>query len=519
MSTITTGNTRELTSGRQLARSTLWNFGASIASILIALVSVPILIKYLGAERFGVISLVWVVEGQFSLFDLGLSRALTKLVAEKLGISREMDIPAIFWSALLMMGVAGVVAGILLRALSPWLVHSILKVPANIQPETLTSFYLVALSLPVVISSAGLRGYLEAHQRFDLISSVRVPISILSYLVPLLVLPFSKTLVPVIVVLISGRFLAWAIHLSLCFRVSPALRKNMTVEGAPLRYMFSFGGWMTVTNVVSPIMVNLDRFLIGALISMSAVAYYVTPYEAVTKLWIIPSALSGVLFPAFATALGQDRNRAALLFEKAVTYTFLSLFPVIVGVLALGHFGLQIWLGAAFAQKCSLVLSFLAIGVFANSLAQVPFWQIQAASRPDWAAKVHLIELPFYLLAFWALTKRYGINGAAAAWMLRTVVDTTIMFWLSSRLLHESKPAIQRLVWMSLAATPIFVIASLIESNLVAILFLVVIYVAFLAITWSRLLTSQERELLQNPMQFLAMRKMATSPVVESTSI
>jgi hypothetical protein len=53
----------------------------------------------------------------------------------------------------------------------------------------------------------------------------------------------------------------------------------------------------------------------------------------------------------------------------------------------------------------------------------------------------------------------------------------------------------------------------------VAILFLVVIYVAFLAITWSRLLTSQERELLQNPMQFLAMRKMATSPVVESTSI
>jgi len=266
-------------------------------------------------------------------------------------------------------------------------------------------------------------------------------------------------------------------------------------------------------------MVNLDRFLIGALISMAAVAYYVTPYEAVTKLWIIPSALSGVLFPAFATALGQDRKRAALLFDKAVTYIFLSLFPIIVGVLALGRFGLQVWLGAAFAQRCTVVLSLLAVGVFFNSLAQVPFWQIQAASRPDWAAKVHLVELPFYLLAFWWLTKRYGINGAAAAWMLRTAIDTAIMFWLSSRLLHESRPAVGRLVRMSLAATPVLVAASLIKTNFIAVPFLAVVYVVFLAITWSQLLTPQERELLQNPMRFLSMRKMAINPAVETTSI
>jgi O-antigen/teichoic acid export membrane protein len=511
-------NQRTLTSGRQLALSTLWNFGASVASILIALLSVPILIRHLGAERFGVISLVWVVEGQFSLFDLGLSRALTKLVAEKLGLSREFDIPAIFWSSLLIMGVAGVFAGILLRILSPWLVHSVLKVAVTIQPETLKAFYLVALSLPIVISSAGLRGYLEAHQRFDLLSSVRVPISILSYLVPLLALPFSKTLTPVIIVLVIGRFVAWAIHLSLCFRISPILRRQITVKGAPFRHMFGFGGWMTVTNVVSPIMVNLDRFLIGALISMAAVAYYVTPYEAVTKIWIIPSALSGVLFPAFATALGQDRKRAALLFEKAITYIFLSLFPIILGVLALGHFGLKIWLGAMFAQKCTTVLCFLAVGVFLNSLAQVPFWQIQAASRPDLAAKAHILELPFYLLMFWGLTKRYGINGAAAAWMLRTTADTAIMFWLSNRLLSESKPAVRRLLWMLSIALPTFMFASLIKDGTVAALFVGVVEIAFATITWRKLLTPQEQELLQNPVRFLSMRRIA-HPAAETSSL
>ena len=45
---------------------------------------------------------------------------------------------------------------------------------------------------------------------------------------------------------------------------------------------------MTVSNVVGPIMVYLDRFLIGALLPMAAVTQYVTPYEVVTKLTVIP---------------------------------------------------------------------------------------------------------------------------------------------------------------------------------------------------------------------------------------
>jgi O-antigen/teichoic acid export membrane protein len=493
-----------LTSGRLLARNTLWMIAGNIASIVIALFSVPILVKYLGTDRFGIISLVWIVEGQFSLFDLGLSQALTKLVAEKLGASQEKDIPAIFWGSLAIMAVFGVIGSVILRSISPWLVHSALKVPVSIQAETLTAFHLVAISLPIVISSAGLRGLLSAHQRFDLLSMVRVPISLFSYLAPLLVLPFSRQLGPFVMVLVLSRFGAWIIHLILCFWVSPALRHRVTIQGAPFRYMLGFGGWMTVTNIVGPIMVNVDRILIGAIISMSAVAYYATPYEAATKLWIIPTAISGVLFPAFATALAQDRERAALLFERGVKYIFLSLFPIVLGVLVLGRSALGIWLGAAFAQKSTTVLQLLAIGIFVNSLAQVPFWQIQAANRPDLAAKVHLAELPCYLLLFWSLTKNYGIEGAGVAWMLRAIVDAVIMFWFSNRLLAESKPFTIRLLKMTLLATPVFLAALSIRSNTVAIVFLSVVYIVFMFVTWSRYLTPQERELVQNPMLLLS---------------
>lgn len=507
MSALKAPVSRNLTSGRLLAKNTVWNFSASLAAIAIALFSVPILIKYLGPDRFGVISLVWIVEGQFSIFDLGLGQALTKLVADKLGLSREDEVPQLFWGSLLIMTMFGILAGILLALTSRYIVYHILKVPAAIQSEAVTAFHLVAFSLPIVITGAALRGLMAAYQRFDLASAIRVPISLFCYLVPLAVLPFSRGLGPFILVLVVARFLSWSLLLYLCFRISPILRRKISIKGAPFGHMLGFGGWMTVTNIVSPIMVNLDRLVIGALVSMSAVAYYATSYEAVTRLWIIPSAISTVLFPAFATALRQNRQKAALLFETGVKSIFVFLFPSVLAVVALGRFGLRIWLGPAFASHSTIVLQLLAIGVFANSLAQIPFWQIQAANRPDLAAKIHLIELPCYLCIFWVLTKAYGIEGAALAAMLRNTIDSGVMFKLSDRLLAESRPAMRRLRTLVIMSVPLFAAASQLRNMAIAIAFVTVVSAAFFIAAWRRLLTTQERELVRNPVRFLILRQ------------
>ena len=77
--------TNELISGTRLARNSALNLLGLCSPLLVAIVAIPILIRGLGTDRFGVLTLVWVVIGYSSLFDLGLSRALTKIVAEKLG--------------------------------------------------------------------------------------------------------------------------------------------------------------------------------------------------------------------------------------------------------------------------------------------------------------------------------------------------------------------------------------------------------------------------------------------------
>src|SRR5690242_3734802 len=194
-----------LTNGRLLARNTIWNLIGGAAPMVVAVFSIPILIQGLGKERFGVLTLAWALIGYASLFDLGLGRALTQLVAKKLGAGEDSEIPTLVWTSLVLMLVLGLVGTLVGVVLSPWLVHHALNVPVALQPEALRSFYLLGLSIPIVISTAGLRGLLEAHQRFGLINALRVPMSVYSFASPLLVLPFSRSLFPVVVVLVAGR--------------------------------------------------------------------------------------------------------------------------------------------------------------------------------------------------------------------------------------------------------------------------------------------------------------------------
>jgi O-antigen/teichoic acid export membrane protein len=484
-----------LTAGRLLARNVIWNLIGNGAPMLVAVFSIPILIHALGKDRFGVLALAWALIGYASLFDLGLGRALTQLVARKMGAGEDHEVPTLVWTSLLLMLLLGLAGTLVAVLLSPWLVHRALNVPAALQRETLQSFYLLGLSIPVVISTAGLRGLLEAHQKFGLINALRIPMGIYSFASPLLVLPFSKSLFPVVGVLVAGRMIGCIAHLLLCFRVVPELRERIAWHGAAAGPLLRFGGWMTVSNIVSPLMVTSDRFLIGALVSMTAVAYYATPYELVTKLLIIPGALVGVMFPAFSASFAQDRGRTAALYSRCVKYVFLILFPAVLLTVGLAQNGLTLWLGADFAQHSSRVLQWLAVGVFLNSLAQVPFALVQGVGRPDLTAILHLVELPFYLLGLWWLISIYGVEGAAIAWTARVGVDALILFVMAKRSFPGTTLVTGRVAWVSVVALLSLASAAIPHSLLLRALFVLVAILGFGVASWFFILSPEERVL------------------------
>lgn len=487
-----------LTSGRLLARNTIWNLIGQLIPLVVGMVTIPLLVRGLGVDRFGLLSLVWIIIGYFNLFDLGLGRALTKLVADRLGNNDYQSIPSLVWSALFLMLMLSGAGGLTILVLSPWLVHSALKIPAALQIETLHSFYLLAASLPIVIITSGLRGILEAQQRFRVLTIIRIPTSVFSFAGPLLVLPFSHKLLPVIVVLVVGRLVGCAAHLIACFHFMPSLRRGIVLHRATMLPLFQFGGWMTVTNIAGPILVYMDRFLIGALVSVSAIAYYTAPFDAILRLTILPGAAVGVLFPAFAVSMVQDPARVTLLLRRGTKYVFLAIFPIILIIVSFAPEFLRWWLGSAFAENGSAVLRWIAAGVFINSLAQLPFVLIQSAGRPDITAKVVMAELPVYLAALWLLTKKFGIEGTAIAWTCRITVDAILYFFFAHRLLPQSPRYYRKLCMVMLGAVAVLVLARVPQDIVTKAAFLVVALLTFGWASWVWAFAGEERLFLRS---------------------
>ncbi|WP_368862587.1 oligosaccharide flippase family protein, partial [Vibrio cholerae] len=110
------------------------------------------------------------------------------------------------------------------------------------------------------------------------------------------------------------QFLMFLITVNLIARI----RFFDDIDKRELKLLLSFGGWMTVTNIVSPIMVNMDRFFIGAKVAVSAVTNYVVPFDLITKALVLPSAISGVLFPEFSKlqAAGETQSAFKLLIKS-----------------------------------------------------------------------------------------------------------------------------------------------------------------------------------------------------------
>lgn len=469
-----------LTSGRLLARNALWNLVGMAAPILVALFAIPILIEGMGKERFGLLAIIWMGVGYFSLFDMGLGRALTKMVSDRLGRRDVDDLGPLIWTAFSILITLALFGAILLFTFSEPLLTNVMSVPDGLRIEGVTAFRILAVGLPLVVLTAGLVGLLEAHQRFATIAAIRIPLGVLTFAGPLITLQFTPSIAWATAMLLASRTIALIFYYLAAASVRDELWRPQSPERVQLSPLLSFGGWLTVTNIVGPLMTYLDRVLIGALLSLSAVTYYVTPYEVLSRLQVLPHAIMGVLFPAMAAAHAGGQNRLTELYVTSGKVIFWTMLPLTAGAFLLAPEALLLWLGRDFMHAATPVAYWLAMGWMINTLARPAFTVLQSTGRPDLVAKAHMAELIPYLGLLWWLTRTYGISGVAAAWTLRAIADTFILNAILARTLPLLRSQVTRSYAVLLATVASFGLFWFIESLAwrLAVLLLVIIAAA-----------------------------------------
>ncbi len=494
-------NLSDMPKTSRLVRYTGWNLLGMTLPMVVALVAIPLLVRGLGDERFGVLSIIWVLVGYFSIFDFGLGRALTRMTAKKLGQSREEEVPSVFWTAFIIMVLIGIAGASLVALLSPWLAYERLNINPELQQEVCRSFYLVAGCIPVVISTVGLIGLLEAHQRFGLLNAIRIPLGIFTFVGPLLILPFTRNMVAVVGILMAGRLLVCALYFAAAVRTNPALWRRPQFRRDLVRPLLTFGGWMTVSNLVLPLMLQIDRIFIGDWVSVIAVAFYTAASEVVIRLLILPRSWVSALFPVFASHYKTNPERTRRLFLSGVKCLLMIIFPPVLACMMFADEGFLWWLGADYAEKSAPVMKIMAVAMFFNSLAAVPCSFLQAIGRPRLSAIAHLIELPLFIMAAWILSQRFGICGMAAACLFRAVLDAALMISFARRYLRGLLKDLGRVWAAATAAMPVLWLLQYHGNLVTGIALFFCVTAGWLVFCWRAVLTESERADLPRPWQ------------------
>jgi O-antigen/teichoic acid export membrane protein len=495
---IAPADVSKLTGGRLLARNTLWTVVGEIAPLAVGLVTIPIFVRELGVDRYGVLTLSYLVVGYLGLFDLGLGLAATQQISDALAEGQTDRIPAIFWTSMIIMFGLGIGAAAIITGMSHWLIYTILKIPTSMRTESVGVFLVLGTALPFVLSGSCLTGTLASLQRFDLTTAIGATTGIYSFIASLVVLIFTHNLVWIVAILVAGRSVAWVVGLILCVRLIPGLATNIRPCRKSLGPLLSFGGWITVSGITGPLMVYLDRFVIGSMLSIAAVSYYSVPYQIVTKLLILPYAMGGVLFPAFSATARRDSPRAVILFGRASRYAFLMLFPGVLVLFVFSHEVLALFFGVNFAEHGSAVMRLLLIGASINGLAVPPYNLLRGANRPDLTAKFHVAEAPIYLLLLFLLLPRYGVAGAALAWTLRVIVDAAALFIATGLLLPATKTGIVRIVCVAAIASSVVACSAMLSGLGGRTIYTTVALAIYLVVGWYRLLDSAERVMIRH---------------------
>ncbi|MBI1807851.1 MAG: flippase [Ignavibacteria bacterium] len=381
-------------------------------------------------------SLLWLFVGYFAFFDLGIGQATLKFLSESIARNDRPHAASLVRGAIrlsVMLALFACVIAVVVLLLG---VESMIHISPEIRQQSTTALWLIIASLPAILLQMPLRSVALAFNRFDLVNIILGITGIIQWGGSALVLYFGGNVISVVILTSMARYAVVFAYAFVATRLLPEILSPTIPTGERIiTKLMSFGGWVSISQIAGPVVALTERLFIGALLSLSWVTFYAVPNDAVIRVLIIPISLVSALFPLMSGGWSEDSRKVEVknLYRRTLKYTYLVMLPIAIFLALFSRDILLIWLGKEFAEKSSLALTLFSVGIFVNSLAQLPSSALQALGRPDLPSKLLLVIVPLHLIFFFAMTLQYGIIGAAIAWLVRVVIEGILLLYFGHR--------------------------------------------------------------------------------------
>lgn len=411
-----------------LVRNAFSNLLGAVIPALVALGTVPLVVKGLGDASYGVYSLVTAIVGYFAVIDINVTAGSVKFIAEfnadrsKPSAQERIDETVFF--GLSVYALLGVIGGLGLFFGAHVFVTRVFSVPAALEHEAVATLKLAALGFFLGQLQSYLQSVPQSLMRYDIASRVEMLFGTCVPLLTVAVLMLGYGLFEVILVRVIASTINCAVLWRCIRRLLPALRYRR--PGASIRKeLLGFSAYSFLSRFASLSYAYADKLIIGALVGVTGLAYFTVASTLANRILSLTYRLSGVFFPAAsALAARGELERLRQLYLKASRYVVFLNASVLVLVAVFSYQILYYWMNPQFARAGQVVLAVMALSQFIDSLTSLPSLVNDGMGHPRLSGMFALARAAFGLLVVYLGVAGWGIEGAAWGHLIASILLT-----------------------------------------------------------------------------------------------
>jgi O-antigen/teichoic acid export membrane protein len=396
-----------------LLRNALSNLLGAVIPALVALGTVPLVVRGLGDASYGVYSLVTAIVGYFAVLDINVTAGSVKYIAEFNAGKDYGRISETVFFGLSVYALLGLIGGLGLFFGAQFFVTSVFSVPAALEGEAAATLRLAALGFFIGQLQSYLQSIPQSLMRYDIASRIEVLFGTGVPLLTVAVLMLGYGLYEVVLLRVAASLVNCAVLWRCIRRLLPELAWRK--PGATIRReLLGFSAYSFLSRFAGLSYAYADKLIIGALVGVTGLAYFTVASTLANRILGLTYRLSGVFFPAAsALAAGGELERLRTLYLKASRYLVFLNASVLVLVAVFAYQILYYWMDQRFARAGHVVLAVMALSQFIDSLTSLPSLVNDGMGHPRYSGMFALARAGFGLVAVYLGVDGWGIAGAA----------------------------------------------------------------------------------------------------------
>ena len=411
-----------------LRKNVLANLFSNIWGVISVFIFVPIYIKFLGIEAYGLVGFYATLIGFLSLADMGFTMTLKRELARLSALNDGSEMKNLLRSYEILYGLISLLISLFVWFLAPLIAQNWLKTTFFKPSEMISAIRLMGISIAIQLPAGLFIGGLMGLQHQVLGNFLNIAIGFLRgigaivclYIFPKTIFTFFLwQLFSNVIYFYFSRFFLWKI-----IKTKDLVSKAKFSLNS-FRRTGKFALSMAIMSIIGVLLNQTDKIIVGKFTSLVLFSYYSIAASIASIPIMISGAIGTAIFPQFAEFVAvKDSEKLKKIYILSSELIGVLVVPIAITLIIYSGEFILAWTGSIdMSDKAKLTASLLLIGQLLQSITLISYNYALAFGNVKFSQKIGMYSILIISPLLIFLTIKFSIIGAAVSWLLLNFVS------------------------------------------------------------------------------------------------